>query len=97
MHAGLTTIKCKPENIDTVLSIWRELTSEARKSRGLKCAYFFDDRLSGDCLAVGIWDNEELCKIFGNGETFRDFLEDIQKYCRAPSERVIYKVEAYWY
>ncbi|MBN1191496.1 MAG: hypothetical protein JXA46_17200 [Dehalococcoidales bacterium] len=93
MIARVTRMKIQTDKIVELKKYFDEGVMPVLKEKeGFRNGYLLVDRKTGDCLTIGIWDNEKGILADEQPGHFQQRLNVVKEFCTAPPVREIYDV-----
>jgi heme-degrading monooxygenase HmoA len=92
MYISVTTLNMIPDKINDFIRTYTILAPTVAGSQGLLGAKLLVNRLAGQVLIVGIYDNEENAKEFAHNVTYEGSLYSLQDICTEPPTRTYFEV-----
>ncbi len=93
MHARVLRTKFGLDGVDEAIRLFKEsVIPGCQKQHGFKGGYFLDDRDTGECLLITMWETEKDMKANEESSFFQEQVVKFMPFFRVPPTRESYEI-----
>lgn len=93
MHAGVVTLRVRPDKVEEAIRIYRELAlPELKEMPGFEGGYVLTDDESGKGCIIGLWHTREDAENFHSSGSFREQAAKFEDVLAEAPSREVYLV-----